>query len=74
MVDLRRVSQNCCTKWERQRLEGKRRTSQKIRGLGSCIKQTGQRQVSGSEGKNRGGQGNGVGGRANEVRQVGTSV
>lgn len=36
--------------------------------------QTGQRQVSGSEGKDRGGQGNGVGGRANEVRQVGTSV
>lgn len=31
-------SQNC-TKWERQRLKEKRRTSQRMRGHGLCIKQ-----------------------------------
>lgn len=44
------------------------------KGLGSCIKHRCQRQVPSSEGRNKAGQGNGIVGRANEVRQVGTSV
>ena len=40
--------------------------------MGDCI--VGWRQVPSSEGKNKAGQGNGIVGRANEVRQAVTSV
>ena len=53
---------------------GEEEDSTEAKGLGSCIKQICQRQVPSSEGKNKAGQGKGIVGRANEVRQVVTSV
>lgn len=43
-------------------------------GFELSIKEKGQTQVPGSEGKNSGGQGSAPLGRANEVRWVGTSI
>lgn len=53
-------TQSSYTKKERQRLEKKRRGSQRMREICSCLKQKRQRQVPGSERKNREGQGNGM--------------